>query len=393
MTGDEVDVTPIRIPFNRPFLVGGEFEEMRAAVEGLTISEGGPYTERCEELLEEITGAPAVLLTSSCTHALEMSALLLELEPRDEVIVPSFTFTSTANAFAMFGARPVFADVREDTLNLDEERLEGLISDRTRAVVVVHYAGVACEMTRINEIAEEAGLPVVEDNAHGLLGSYRGTPLGRFGRLATQSFHETKNLTCGKGGALLLNEPELLDRAHHLREKGTNRREFTLGSVAKYSWVDLGSSYLPPDILSAFLLAQLEAREEIQDRRRRIWERYHGELASWAAARGVRRPIVPEGAEHPCHMYYLLMPTAEDRTRFLAFLRARGILAVIHYVPLHSSPMGRRLGGSPGQCPVTEDVSARLVRLPFYTGMSAEAQEEVIRTVLEFEPGRGHPAS
>jgi dTDP-4-amino-4,6-dideoxygalactose transaminase len=375
----------IRIPFNRPYLVGGEFSYMQDAVEGLTISEGGPYTRRCEELLREATGAPEVLLTSSCTHALEMSALLLELSPEDEVIMPSFTFTSTANAFAMFGAKPVFADIREDTFNLDERRLSELVTERTKAIVVVHYAGVGCEMAPILEVARDAGLSVIEDNAHGLLGSHKGVTLGRFGRMATQSFHETKNITCGKGGALVLNDPELVERAHHIREKGTNRREFVAGSASKYTWVDLGSSYLPPDLLSAFLLAQLEARERIQDRRRALWFRYDEELAEWAAANGVRRPTVPEGNEQTYHMYYLLMPTAADRTRLLAFLRERGILAVFHYVPLHSSPMGRRLGCGAADCPVTEDVSLRIVRLPFFTGLSEEIQLEVIRAVTEFE--------
>ncbi|MFQ5536425.1 MAG: dTDP-4-amino-4,6-dideoxygalactose transaminase [Gemmatimonadota bacterium] len=375
----------IRIPFNRPYLVGTEFAYMQDAVQGLTISEGGPYTRRCEELLRQVLGAPEVLLTSSCTHALEMSALLLELSPGDEVIMPSFTFTSTANAFVMFGARPVFGDIRPDTLNLDERRLPDLITERTRAIVVVHYAGVGCHMEPILDLARRGGITVVEDNAHGLLGSQNGVPLGRFGTMATQSFHETKNITCGKGGALVLNDPELTDRAHHIREKGTNRREFMAGSASRYTWVDVGSSYLPPDLLSAFLLGQLEARDTIQARRREIWTRYHNELGEWAAANNVRRPVVPEGNEQAYHMYYLLLPTAADRTRFLDFLAERGILAVFHYVPLHSSPMGRRLGTSDADCPVTEDISRRIVRLPFFTGLSREAQAEVIRAVREFE--------
>jgi dTDP-4-amino-4,6-dideoxygalactose transaminase len=376
----------LRIPFNRPFLLGGEFERMRAAFEGLTISEGGPFTRECEHLLQRITGSSSVLLTSSCTHALEMSALLLDLQPGDEVILPSFTFTSTANAFALRGARPVFADVRDDTLNLDERLLPALVSERTRAIVVVHYAGVACAMEPILELASSRGIPVVEDNAHGLMASYRGTPLGRFGHLATQSFHETKNVTCGKGGALLVNDERYLARAHVLREKGTNRTQFAAGLVDKYSWVDLGSSYLPPDILSAFLMVQLEGREIIQAKRLRIWERYNRELASWADAHGVRRPVVPAECDHPAHLYYLLLPDGASRNRFLAHMRARDILSVFHYVPLHLSPMGRKLGGCAGACPVTESVSGRLARLPLYTGMTYEDQSAVLEAVRAFSP-------
>jgi dTDP-4-amino-4,6-dideoxygalactose transaminase len=374
----------IRIPFNRPYLLGGEFEGMRAAFQGLTISEGGPFTRGCEELLQEITGSPAVLLTSSCTHALEMAALLLDVGPGDEVIVPSFTFTSTASAFAMRGARPVFIDIRPDTLNLDEALLPSLVSERTRAIVVMHYSGVACAMEPIMALARARGIPVVEDNAHGLMASYRGTRLGLFGCLATQSFHETKNVTCGKGGALLVNDPAYLPRALVIREKGTNRTQFMQGLVDKYTWVDLGSSYLPPDILSAFLLTQLQGRDRIQAARTRIWERYHRELASWADEQGVKQPVVPEGCEHAAHLYHLLLPDGDARNRFLAHLRADGILAVFHYVPLHTSPMGLRLGGKPGDCPVTESASARLVRLPLYTGMTESEQAQVIDRVRSF---------
>ena len=286
-----------RIPFNQPYLVGSEFERMREAVEGLVISEGGPFTDRCEKLLVDMTGAEAALLTSSCTHALEMDALLLELKQGDEVLMPSFTFVSTANAFALRGARPVFADIRPDTLNLDERLLESRITPRTRAIVVVHYAGVGCEMDAIRTVADGAGLSIIEDNAHGLLGSYRGKPLGTFGVMATQSFHETKNLTCGKGGALLLNDAELLDRAKVIRNKGTNRAQFLEGLVDKYTWVGLGSSYQPSDLLSAFLLCQFEARALIQRKREEIWQRYDEGLADWADAEGVQTPVVPEHVE------------------------------------------------------------------------------------------------
>ena len=375
---------PIRVPFNRPFLVGSEFDRMQEAVEGLTISEGGPFTERCEELLQEITGAPHALLTCLCTHALEMAAILLDLQPGDEIIVPSFTFVSTANVFALRGARPVFADVRPDTLNIDERALPELISRRTKAIVVVHYAGVACEMDEIGRIARNAGVPVIEDNAHGLMGSYRGQALGTFGAMATQSFHETKNLTCGKGGALLLNDSALLDRARIVREKGTNRTQFVQGQVDKYTWVDLGSSYLPSDLLSAFLLCQLEERARIQEMRGAIWRRYAEGLSDWAERTGVHLPTVPEGVEHTSHLFYLLLPSAADRTRFIEHLADRGVHAVFHYIPLNLSSMGRELGGVPGQCPVAENASARLVRLPFFTGLSETNQAYTIEMIEEF---------
>ena len=375
------------IPFNRPYLVGSEFDRMRQAVQGLVISEGGPFTDKCERLLEEITGADAALLTSSCTHALEMAAILLELAEGDEVVMPSFTFVSTANAFALRGARPVFADIRPDTLNIDERLLRSKITARTRAIVVVHYAGVGCEMESIQAVADEAGVPIIEDNAHGLMGSYRGKPLGTFGVMATLSFHETKNLTCGKGGALLLNDIDLLDRARIIRNKGTNRAQFLAGLVDKYTWVGLGSSYQPSDLLSAFLLCQIEARTLIQQKRKEVWRRYEEGLTAWAGAEGVQKPVVPEHVEQAFHMYHLLLPTAEDRRRFITFLKDRGVNAVFHYIPLNLSPMGESLGARPGDCPVAEDVSSRLVRLPFFTGLDEATQEIVIRTVTEYRCG------
>jgi dTDP-4-amino-4,6-dideoxygalactose transaminase len=374
------------VPFNR---VGVTGRELRYLAEGLDrghIAGDGPLTRASERLLEEILGSARVLLTTSCTHALEMAALLLDVRPGDEVILPSFTFVSTANAFVLRGARPVFVDIRPDTLNLDESLLPELVTDRTRAIVPVHYAGVGCEMDAIMELADETGLEVVEDNAHGLLGTYRGRRLGTFGALATQSFHETKNFTCGEGGALVVNRPDLAARAEILREKGTDRSRFFRGEVDKYSWVDVGSSYLPADLLAGFLLAQLEARETIQTARQRIWERYESTLAPWAAARDVRLPVVPEHCGQSYHMFYLLMPSEAVRRRFIAHLKSRGILAVFHYVPLHLSTMGRQLGGRPGDCPHTEDLADRLVRLPFFNDLRPEEQNLVIETILEFEP-------
>jgi dTDP-4-amino-4,6-dideoxygalactose transaminase len=374
-----------RIPFNRATLVGGELELIREAVESGHISGDGPFTRRCEELLVELVGCERALLTTSCTHALELAALLLEVGPGDEVIVPSFTFVSTAAAFALRGATPVFADVRPDTLNLDERALESLVTERTRAIVPVHYAGVGCELDAIDEVAAGAGAVVVEDNAHGLPGSYRGRPLGSLGALATQSFHETKNFTCGEGGALLVNEPRYVASAEVAREKGTNRKEFFRGEVDRYTWVGLGSSYVPSELLAAFLLVQLGARDEIQAARRRIWHTYEDALEDWASQNGARLPVVPEHCEQAYHMFYVLLPSLEARTRLIERLRERGILAVFHFLPLHLSAMGRRLGGREGQCPVTEDVSDRLLRLPFYNALTEAEQAEVIETIVGFD--------
>jgi dTDP-4-amino-4,6-dideoxygalactose transaminase len=370
-----------RIPFNRASLTGNELLNISAAIEAGHIAGDGPFTKRCEELLEAELGVPRVLLTTSCTHALELAALLLDVGPGDEVVVPSFTFVSTAAAFALRGARIVFADVRPDTLNLDESALSELVNERTRAIVAVHYAGVACE---VDDIASH-GVLVVEDNAHGLFGRYRGRPLGSLGALAAQSFHETKNLTCGEGGALVVNDGALVERAEVMREKGTDRKRFFRGQVDKYTWVDLGSSYVLTDLLAGFLAAQLDHRREIQAARQRLWERYDRELGAWAHTHDVRRPIVPEHCEQAWHMYYVLLPSPAARSALIAHLRARGILAVFHYLPLHLSAMGRRFGGSEGQCPVTEDVADRLLRLPFYTSMTDAEQGDVIEAVTAFD--------
>lgn len=373
-----------RIPFNRAGMTGRELAYVQEAIASGHLSGDGPFTRRCHRWLEERVGVPKALLTTSCTHALEMAALLLEIRPGDEVIVPSFTFVSTVNAFVLRGATPVFADIRPDTLNLDEERLEALISSRTRAIVVVHYAGVACEMDRVQEIAGQHGIPVVEDNAHGLMGRYRGRSLGSFGVLATQSFHETKNLSCGEGGALLVNDPALGERAEILREKGTNRARFFRGQVDKYTWVDVGSSYLPSEILAAWLWAQFEGAEFIQARRREIWHRYEDGLQDWARCAGVGLPRVPPHCDHPAHLFYLLLPDLPRRESLIAHLRERGILAVFHYQPLHLSEMGRRFGGRSGQCPVTEDVSDRLLRLPFYLDLGEADQRRVVDAILSW---------
>jgi dTDP-4-amino-4,6-dideoxygalactose transaminase len=372
------------IPFNRPCLSGNEYKYIAQAIANGHASGDGPFTRLCHELLEQELEVPKALLTTSCTHALEMAAILLDCRPGDEVILPSFTFVSTANAFVLRGARVVFADIRPDTMNLDETRLDLLITSRTKAIVPVHYAGVACEMDAICAIAARHGIAVVEDNAHGLFARYRGKFTGTFGCLATQSFHETKNVTCGEGGALLVNDPELVERALIIREKGTNRSQFFRGQVDKYSWVDVGSSYLPSDLLAAFLFAQLEARQEIQKKRRRIWESYQRDLEPWAVENGIRLPVVPAECEQAYHMFYMVLPSLEFRQSLISHLKAQGILSVFHYVPLHSSEMGRKWSARETSCPVTEDVSVRLLRLPFYNDLTEADQLRVVAAVTAF---------
>lgn len=371
------------IPFNRPSFEGRETEYIAAAIAAGHISGDGTFSRRCHQFLESHLGVAKALLTTSCTHALEMAALLLDIKTGDEVILPSFNFVSAANAVVLRGARPVFVDVRHDTLNFDEAHFEELITGRTRAAVPVHYAGVGCEMDAIMDIANRRGVAIVEDNAHGLFGTYHGKQLGTFGVMAAQSFHETKNFSCGEGGALLINDERFIERAEVVREKGTNRSQFFRGQVDKYTWTDIGSSYLPSDLLAAVLLAQLEAQESIQSRRQKIWSRYHRELSEWARSSGVSLPIVPADREQSYHLFYMLMPSLQSRERLIAHLKDKGILSVFHYLPLHLSPMGRQFGGAVGQCPVTEKVSDQLVRLPFYNSLSESQQDRVIDAIKE----------
>jgi len=376
--------SPYKIPFNKATLTGQEVENIYQAVENGHISGDGGFTKRCHQILEESLGVPKALLTTSCTHALEMAALLLDFEPGDEVIFPSFTFVSTVNAFALRGVRPVFADIRPDTLNLDETKIEKLITNRTKAIVPVHYAGVGCEMDAIMDIAKRHNLAVIEDNAHGLYGKYKGQYLGTFGSMATQSFHETKNFTCGEGGALLINDPKFFDRAEIIREKGTNRSRFFRGQVDKYTWVDIGSSYLLSDVLAAFLAAQLEVRDVIQNRRKEIWTYYNTHLADWAAERGVQMPTIPDHCDQSYHMFYILLPSLEERTALIEHLKSYGIYSVFHYLPLHLSDMGKQFGGKAGDCPVTENVSDRLLRLPFFNSLTPDEQALVVEKIKEF---------
>ena len=371
-----------RIPFNRVDLQGNELEYINQSIEKGHISGDGEFTRRCSSLLEKVLGVKKVLLTTSCTHALEMAAILLNICPGDEIIVPSFSFVTNINAFVLRGARPVFIDIRPDTLNIDENQIEGLISEKTKALVVVHYAGVGCEMDVIMNIANKYGIPVIEDNAHGMFGKYKGKYLSTFGSMATQSFHETKNFSCGEGGALLINDSNYIERAEIIREKGTNRSQFYRQQIDRYTWVDVGSSYLPSEILVAFLYAQLEQRERIQDKRAVVWHQYYNNLKDWAGRNRVGLPIIPDYCEQAYHAFYLIMPSLDSRTAIIKYLKSKGIVAAFHYLPLHLSEMGIRLGGKKGDCPVTEDVSDRLVRLPFFNGLTEAEQKLVIHVLM-----------
>jgi dTDP-4-amino-4,6-dideoxygalactose transaminase len=363
--------------------MGRELEYVRQSLDSGQIVGDGPFTKKVQELLRKRIGAHSALFTTSCTHALEMSALLLDIKAGDEVIMPTFTFVSTANAFALRGAKPVFVDSHPVTLNMDERQVERAITPRTRAIVPVHYAGVACEMGAIMDIARARNLAVIEDNAHGFTGRYRGKELGTFGALSTLSFHSTKNFACGEGGALIVNDPALAERAEIIREKGTNRSRFLRGQVDKYTWVDIGSSYVASDALAAFLLGQLESESTIQAARKRIWQTYHSGLEQWASANGVLRPIQPDGCEHSWHIYHLIMPSLEKRQALIEHLKARGITAVFHYQALHASPVGRTFAGNQS-LPVAEAATDRLVRLPLYNDMSDDDLARVVDGVKSF---------
>ena len=377
----------LKIPFNRADVGKHDIELLTESIAAGHISGNGPFTKRAEEQITKIIGSNRTLLTTSCTHALEMSALLLRLKPGDEVIVPAYTFVSTASAFMLYGAKPVFVDVRQDTLNINLDQAEAAITSRTRAICVVHYGGVACEMERLVKLANDHDLMLIEDNAHGLFAKYRGKFLGTFGALATQSFHETKNITCGEGGALVVNDASLAERAEILREKGTDRTKFLRGQVDKYTWVDTGSSWVISDLLAAILFGQLSRADEIYKQRVDIWNRYHTELETWALNNYVALPTVPEGCEHTGHVYHLRFQHGDQRDKFIDHLKQLGIYAVFHYQPLHLSTVGRTLGGRDGQFPVTESAGDCLVRLPLFNALTNDEQTYVIESVTAFNSG------
>jgi len=367
----------MKIPFNKPYLTGNELKYITQAHEKGHLSGDGSFTQKCHTWLEKEIGCVKALLTHSCTGALEMAAILANIGPGDEVIMPSYTFVSTANAFVLRGAVPVFVDIRADTLNLDETKIEAAITSKTRAIVPVHYAGVACEMDTIMEIASRYNLIVIEDAAQGIESSYKGRPLGSIGHLATLSFHETKNIISGEGGALLINSPEMCERAEIIREKGTNRSQFFRGQVDKYTWVDFGSSYLPSDLVAAFLWAQMEEAKNITQRRLDIWNTYHSAFEHLETQGKIRRPFIPPDCKHNAHMYYLLLPDLDSRTAFIRKLAEEDIGAVFHYVPLHDSPMGKKVAKINGELFNTEELSGRLVRLPLWLGV-----EEQIHSIV-----------
>ena len=374
------------IPFNKPDINSSDKEFLAQAINLNHSSGNGIFTQQTEVAIENTLRVRRALLTTSCTHALEMSALICNLSSGDEVIVPSYTFVSTASAFAIFGAKPVFVDSRKDTLNIDANLVESAITPKTKAICVVHYGGVACEVEAIAEIAKRHNLMLIEDNAHGMYAKHRGRYLGTFGSLATQSFYETKNITCGEGGSLLINEESLVERAEILREKGTNRSKFLRGEVDKYTWVDIGSSWVLSDLLAAILWGQLQRANQINQRRMEIWGRYQQDLAEWSDAHGVIRPFIPEGCEHVGHMYHLRFQTGDQRSRFINHMKQRRISCVFHYQPLHASPVGMSFGGRVGDCPVAEHAGECLVRLPLYNTLTESDQSRVVESVWAFKP-------
>jgi len=373
----------MKIPFNKPAVLGSEIKYIRQTVRSLKISGDGEFTKECSKLIETKFAVNKVLLTTSCTHALEMAALLLDIKRGDEVIVPSYTFSSTVNAFLLRGAKPVFCDIRGDTLNIDEKNIRDKITKRTKAIVPVHYAGVGCEMDYIKDIAEENNLKVVEDAAQAVNAKYNGRYLGTIGDLGAYSFHETKNYACGEGGALLINDDRYVERAEIIREKGTDRSRFYRGEVDKYTWVDIGSSYLPSEILSAFLLAQLENKDKIQNMRGAVFSHYMKSLKKYQKNGLLRLPVIPKQCRTNYHMFYVLLPNEKFRDTLLRELNSQGIHAVIHYLPLHSSPMGLKLGYHTGDFPISEEVSQRIIRLPLYAGLKDEDFEYIIETIGE----------
>lgn len=373
----------INIPFNRPYICGKEIWYIAQAHAKGQLAGDGTFTKQCQNWLEMRTGCRKALLTHSCTAALEMAAILADIQPGDEVIIPSYTFVSTANAFVLRGANPVFVEINRDTLNIDESKIEAAITPRTRAIVPVHYAGVGCAMDAIMEIAKRHNLLVIEDAAQGIMSSYRGRPLGSIGNIGVLSFHETKNIISGEGGALLINDPVLAERAEIIREKGTNRSKFFRGQVDKYTWMDIGSSYLPGEVIAAFLWAQMEEADQIIARRVDLWKRYHDAFAPLEASGRVRRPIIPEDCCHNAHIYYLLLHDLDDRTRFIEFMKGVGINCVFHYVPLHASPAGQRFGRVGGKMSVTNELADRIVRLPLWLGLERDL-DFVIDSVVNY---------
>jgi dTDP-4-amino-4,6-dideoxygalactose transaminase len=372
----------MNIPFNKPYMTGKELWYISQAHASGHLAGDGQFTKKCSAWLEQRIGCQKALLTHSCTAALEMAAILADIQPGDEVIMPSYTFVSTANAFVLRGGVPVFVDIRPDTLNLDETKIEAAITPRTKAIVPVHYAGVGCEMDTIMDIARRHKLLVIEDAAQGIMSTYKGRPLGSIGHMAALSFHETKNIISGEGGALLINDPRFVERAEIIREKGTNRSQFFRGQVDKYTWTDFGSSYLPSELISAFLWAQMEDADAITRKRLHIWDMYHQFLGQAEKTNKIRRPILPAGCAHNAHMYYILLPDLELRTRFIEQLKNSNIGAVFHYVPLHSSPYGLQVARHNGDMTNTYNLSDRLVRLPLWLGLE-EYQSDVIQKISE----------
>lgn len=370
------------IPFNKPYMTEKELTYITKTHANGHLSGNGPFAKECEAWLEMHTDCHKALLTHSCTAALEIAAILADIQPGDEVIMPSYTFVSTANAFVLRGGVPVFVDIRDDTLNMDETKIEAAITSKTKAIVPVHYAGVGCEMDTIMDTAEKYGLLVIEDAAQGIMSSYKNRPLGSIGHLAAISFHETKNIISGEGGALLVNSPRFIERAEIIREKGTNRSLFFRGQVDKYTWVDIGSSYLPSELVAAFLMAQMEQAEEITKHRLGTWSRYHSAFSELEKAGEVRRPVIPDTCIHNAHMYYLLLPDLERRTSFISSLKEKGIGAVFHYVPLHNSPAGKKYGRANGSLPIVQEMSDRIVRLPLWVGVDEDI-EYIIQCILE----------